>query len=89
MSKQELLNQFAELLNLDVLEVKQTHGAHIASVVEPDDYAHDFTLGIQHVTAVAVVFFVYATPQTERILKASGLPYQDCRVTLGKYLVTI
>lgn len=89
MTKQEMIQGFCDLLNVDLLECKSSYGTHVGIAVEPDDYEHDFSVGIQHITSGATTFCLNATPRTERLLKASGLAYQDYKVTLSKYLVTI
>jgi hypothetical protein len=89
LTKQELIQGFCDLLNVDLLELKCSYGTHVGIVVEPDDYEHDFSIGIQHITKSNTTFWLNATPRTERLLKASGLTFQDYKVTLSRYLVTI
>jgi hypothetical protein len=89
MTEQELVQGFCDLLNIDLLEFKCSYGTKIGIAVEPDDYSYDFSVGIQYITKTSTVFFVSASPRTERLLKASGIPYQDYTLNLSRFLVVI
>lgn len=90
MSKQELLQGFCELLNLDILEYRSVgYYGFTAIVVQPEDYAHDFCISIQNIGLSGTTFAISATKQTESILRESGLDYKDNKLNLGKFLVTI
>jgi len=90
LTKQELLADFCSLFDLDILEWKSL-GCYglTAVVVEANDYMHDFCISIQYSGESNTTFAISATKQTEAMLKASGMPYQDAKVNLGKFLVSI